>query len=157
MKNEHQHSPVKIVSPRHEEARAKLRALGCHCVNRSNGPGADDPTLSNQSALEWWTVPARGVIVCQFWLDGNGVTMYADWPLGHTWDELERAIKPAKVGPDVVAALENCEAELATLCDLFSRASSLGVPALFDALAKRVEFIGEARRTAREAITKAKQ
>jgi hypothetical protein len=41
--------------------------------------------------FEIWGGP-KGTLILQIWKDGNGVSAYADWPLGHTFTELEKAL-----------------------------------------------------------------
>lgn len=52
----------------------------------------------NQFRLECWVMPAKGVLLLQVWKEG-GVTTYADWPTGHTWEELEALLKPESPDP----------------------------------------------------------
>ena len=42
--------------------------------------------------FQWWAGP-KGIVLLTYEDGEPGVTSYADWPLGHTYDELEEALK----------------------------------------------------------------
>ncbi len=48
-------------------------------------------TMHSQSKLELYGGP-KGTVILQIWNENNGVTMYADWPLGTTWEQTEIAL-----------------------------------------------------------------
>lgn len=50
------------------------------------------------SLLEFYAGP-KGSVILQTWPDGNGVTVFADWPLGVTWGEIEKALEPPPEPP----------------------------------------------------------
>lgn len=79
---------------RHEQFKAIMREAGAHLLTGCGGPGSDDPHAVNKSRLEFWAVPGKGVVIAQIWDDKDGISTFADWPLGVTWDELRDAIKP---------------------------------------------------------------
>lgn len=72
------------IAERHVAARNILGRHG-HCLNACDGPKA-----AQKSRLEFWSCP-KGVVIAQFWADG-GVTTFADWPLGHTWEDFEKSV-----------------------------------------------------------------
>ena len=47
--------------------------------------------LCPKDRFEVWGGP-KGVVFLQVWKDGNGVNAMANWPLGHTFDELKAAL-----------------------------------------------------------------
>ena len=71
------------------KCREMLREKGYRPLNECDGPKA-----AVDSHLVFYGGP-RGVVIAQYWSDGSGVATYADWPLGHTWKELERIISPS--------------------------------------------------------------
>lgn len=77
-------------------ARDILRLHGYHCIrgNMLAVSGVDDTQLPIR--LEWWT-GKLGVLIIQHSEDhpGRGVFIYADWPLGHTFDSLREALQDA--------------------------------------------------------------
>lgn len=68
-----------------------LLKAGCRCLNTCTGP-----KTFTKNRLEFWGVPNRGVVILEIWEDGS-VSSFADWPLGTTWEDFEKAIQPATV------------------------------------------------------------
>ncbi len=46
-----------------------------------------------ESHFEFWALAHAGVLILQVHKNENGVTMFADWPLGTTFEELASAIE----------------------------------------------------------------
>lgn len=73
-----------------------LRQHGYRCiaseviVHEAHQPQKDEP--HGALKLEWWA-GNKGVIILQHANPKDGVQCFADWPLGHTFDELEGALK----------------------------------------------------------------
>jgi len=77
-------------NPAYDQTVAILREAGYQRLsdfNRERLPGYIIP----ETHFEVWG-GAKGTLILQVWKDGNGVATYADWPLGHTFDELKAAI-----------------------------------------------------------------
>lgn len=75
-----------VIQERHNRGREMLAKHGYRCINGCVGPQATE-----KNTLEFYTGP-KGTIILQFWEDGS-VTTFAEWPLGHTWEELEEALQ----------------------------------------------------------------
>jgi hypothetical protein len=67
-----------------------LRAARYDCI-RSFKAVRQFGCANPENRFEIWAGP-KGTLILQFWGDGNGVSAYADWPLGHTFTELEKAL-----------------------------------------------------------------
>lgn len=72
-------------------------------------PGAP---LTQPHTMECWIVPNgrggnRGMLIAQLWDDNaGGVTCFADWPTGQTFDDLETLLAPDSLTlADLAAAL----------------------------------------------------
>lgn len=50
-----------------------------------------DGYLIPESHFEVWG-GRKGTLIMQVWKDGNGCSTYADWSLGHTFDQLKEAL-----------------------------------------------------------------
>lgn len=75
---------------RHKKMRDLLTTHNCHRIAEFAGPETTDPCH-----MELWGVPHRGTLILQFWSEG-GVSTYADWPTGVTWEELETFLSQPK-------------------------------------------------------------
>ncbi len=79
-------SAINYKDPRHLRARNLLRdRAGYRLIAQSNCDWTSEP-----ATIQIWA-GRKGTVICQYW-EGGGVTMFADWPLGNTWEETEKAL-----------------------------------------------------------------
>lgn len=72
---------------------AVVRALietGYQCI-RSFEAKSQHGELLPETHFEFWG-GRKGVIILQFWKGNSGIHCYADWPMGHTIDDLKAAL-----------------------------------------------------------------
>lgn len=75
---------MRTLSQRQERCRAILQDAGATLLRSMDGP--------NGSLLEWWNIHGKGVVILEHWrTEGTGV--YADWPAGSTFEQLEVFLK----------------------------------------------------------------
>jgi hypothetical protein len=77
-------------NPAYETTVQLLRAARYDCI-RSFVAIRQPRCINPEIRFEIWA-GRRGTLILQVWKDGNGVSAYADWPLGHTFTELEKAL-----------------------------------------------------------------
>lgn len=73
---------------RHEQFREVMHEAGARLINECNGPETHPQT----SVIQFWGVPGKGTLLAQLWSEG-GVSTYAGWGMGETWDHLRGVLK----------------------------------------------------------------
>ncbi len=69
------------------------RILFAHGAQRIREHVISQKDIDREELLLEWFATSKGVVVLQSEKNEPGVVSYADWPLGHTFTELEAALK----------------------------------------------------------------
>lgn len=81
------------------QAADSSRSIRAASILRAHGYRQGASHQVKGSRLDFYSGP-RGNVVVQVWPEGNGVTMYADWPLGLTWEQTELALVRGALEPE---------------------------------------------------------
>lgn len=81
------------------QAADSSRSIRAASILRAHGYRQGASHQVKGSRLDFYSGP-RGCVIVQVWPKGNGVTMYADWPLGLTWEQTELALVRGALEPE---------------------------------------------------------
>ncbi len=81
---------VPVPNPAYDATTAILRGADYRCISEFTRQ-KERGYLMPEDHFEVWA-GAKGTIIAQVWKDGNGVALYANWPLGYTHDDLKAAL-----------------------------------------------------------------
>jgi hypothetical protein len=94
-----QQSKTKTSGAAPMQAADSTRSIRAAQILRAHGYRQGASHQVKGSRLDFYAGP-RGNVIVQVWPEGNGVTMYADWPLGMTWEQTELALVRGGLAPE---------------------------------------------------------
>ncbi len=79
-----------VPNPGYARTAVVLQDNGYQCIRQFSAV-LPRGLVASEDCFQVWA-GRKGTLILQVWKDGHGVSTYADWALGHTFEELKAAL-----------------------------------------------------------------